>query len=97
MPVPSPSGSALRWPAAAEVLERAECSAATQTQGHPDLLAVGVFGSYGLSEWHSLPQWNPRPAGGIDAIDPDVCVNKDSSRVGILFQICESHEARRYW
>ena len=47
MPVPSPSGSALRWPAADEVLERAAFWAATQKQGHPDLLAVGVFGSYG--------------------------------------------------
>jgi len=110
MPVPSPSGSALRWPAADEVLERAACWAATQKQGHPDLLAVGVFGSYGrgtagvgsdldlllvlrhcndpiwqrlrrwdtknlplacdllvygLSEWHTLPQWNPRLAEAL--------------------------------
>jgi len=100
--VPSPNGSALRWPAAAEVLERAKCWAAT--------LAVGVFGSYGrgtagvgsgldlhlvlrhcndpiwqrlrrwdtrdlplasdlmvygLSEWHTLPQWNPRHAEAL--------------------------------
>jgi len=47
MPVPSPSGSVLRWPAAAEVLERAGCWAAAQRLGDPDLLAVGVFGSYG--------------------------------------------------
>jgi uncharacterized protein len=47
MPMPSPSGSVLRWPAAAEVMERAECWAATQKLFHSDLLAVGVFGSYG--------------------------------------------------
>ncbi|MCX5955638.1 MAG: nucleotidyltransferase domain-containing protein [Cyanobacteria bacterium] len=47
MPVPSPSGSALRWPAAAEVLAQAASWAAKQKQGYPDLLAVGVFGSYG--------------------------------------------------
>jgi len=47
MPVPSPSGSVRRWPAAAEVLEQAGRWAALQISGHPDLLAVGVFGSYG--------------------------------------------------
>ncbi|WP_254956593.1 MULTISPECIES: nucleotidyltransferase domain-containing protein [unclassified Cyanobium] len=36
-----------RWPAAAEVLEQAGRWAALQRSGHPDLLAVGVFGSYG--------------------------------------------------
>ena len=47
MPVPSLSGSVRRWPAAAEVLEQAAAWAALQRSGHPDLLAVGVFGSYG--------------------------------------------------
>ena len=47
MPVPSLSGSVRRWPAAAEVLEQAGRWAALQRSGHPDLLAVGVFGSYG--------------------------------------------------
>ena len=47
MPVPSLSGSVQRWPAAAEVLEQAGRWAALQRSGHPDLLAVGVFGSYG--------------------------------------------------
>jgi hypothetical protein len=45
MPVPSLSGSVQRWPAAAEVLEQAGRWAALQRSGHPDLLAVGVFGS----------------------------------------------------
>ncbi len=47
MPVPSLSGSVRRWPAAAEVLEQAAAWAALQRSGNPDLLAVGVFGSYG--------------------------------------------------
>ena len=47
MPVPSLSGSVQRWPAAAEVLEQAGRWAALQRSGHPDLVAVGVFGSYG--------------------------------------------------
>ena len=47
MPVPSLSGSVRRWPAAAEVLEQAAAWAALQRSGNPELLAVGVFGSYG--------------------------------------------------
>ena len=47
MPVPSPSGSVRRWPAAAEVLEQAAAWATLQRSGQPELLAVGVFGSYG--------------------------------------------------
>jgi hypothetical protein len=110
MPVPSPNGSVLRWPTAAEVLERSKCWAAEQKLCNPDLLAVGVFGSYGrgtaglgsdldlllilrhcddpiwqrlrrwdtralplasdllvygLNEWHTLPQWNPRLAEAL--------------------------------
>ena len=45
MPVPSLNGSVQRWPAAAEVLEQAERWAALQRSAHPDLMAVGVFGS----------------------------------------------------
>jgi hypothetical protein len=47
MPVPSLNGSVQRWPAAAAVLEQAERWAALQRNAHPDLMAVGVFGSYG--------------------------------------------------
>lgn len=36
-----------RWPAATEVLEQAAAWAALQRSSHPELLAVGVFGSYG--------------------------------------------------
>lgn len=43
---PSSSGSVLRWPTAAEVLDQASQWAALQRQQSPDLLAVGVFGSY---------------------------------------------------
>ena len=79
MPVPSLSGSVRRWPAAAEVLERSKCWAAEQKLCNPDLLAVGVFGSYGrgtagvgsdllvygLKEWQTLPQWNQRLAEAL--------------------------------
>jgi uncharacterized protein len=47
MPVPSSNGSVLRWPAAADVLQQASHWALVQVQRHPDLVAVGVFGSYG--------------------------------------------------
>jgi hypothetical protein len=47
MPVSSPPGSVLRWPSAAEVLRAAAEWANTQRRESPDLLAVGVFGSYG--------------------------------------------------
>lgn len=47
MPVPSSNGSVLRWPAAADVLQQASHWALVQAQRHPDLVAVGVFGSYG--------------------------------------------------
>ena len=47
MPVPSLNGSVRHWPPAAEVLEQAERWAALQRSAHPDLMAVGVFGSYG--------------------------------------------------
>ena len=48
----------LRWPAAAEVLERSACWAAEQKRCHPDLLAVGVLGSYTAS-----PSSPPCPSG----------------------------------
>ena len=50
MPVSSPPGSVLRWPSAAEVLEQAGRWAAQQDHANPDLLAVGVFGSYGRGD-----------------------------------------------
>ena len=50
MPVSSPPGSVLRWPSAAEVLRAAGCWAEQQQKGHPELLAVGVFGSYGRGD-----------------------------------------------
>ena len=50
MPVSSPLGSVLRWPSAAEVLEAAALWAARQRSAHGDLLAVGVFGSYGRGD-----------------------------------------------
>jgi len=88
----------LSWPAAAEVLERSACWAAEQKRCHQDLLAVGVLGSYTASPSKpTLPQWNPLLAGCIDTIDPDVCVDKDSSRAIIYGQISESREARKYW
>ncbi|MFM7266263.1 MAG: nucleotidyltransferase domain-containing protein, partial [Cyanobium sp.] len=46
MPVSLFPGSVLRWPSAAEVLRAATAWAEVQRRGSPDLLAVGVFGSY---------------------------------------------------
>jgi len=40
----------LRWPSAAEVLRAAEAWAEAQRRTSPDLLAVGVFGSYGRGD-----------------------------------------------
>jgi hypothetical protein len=40
----------LRWPSAAEVLEQAGRWAAQQVHANSDLLAVGVFGSYGRGD-----------------------------------------------
>jgi predicted nucleotidyltransferase len=40
----------LRWPTAAEVLAEAERWAVRQRRDHADLLAVGVFGSYGRGD-----------------------------------------------
>lgn len=79
MPPPSSSGPVLRWPSSAEVLEQAHQWAQRQAAGHPELEAVGVFGSYGrgdagvgsdldllliLSHW-DLPSWNPRLAATL--------------------------------
>lgn len=40
----------LRWPTAAEVFAEAERWAVLQRRDHADLLAVGVFGSYGRGD-----------------------------------------------
>jgi len=50
MPVSLAPGSVLRWPSAAEVLRAATAWAERQRRGSPELLAVGVFGSYGLGD-----------------------------------------------
>lgn len=50
MPVSSPPGSVLRWPSAADVLREAGCWAEQQRQGQPQLLVVGIFGSYGRGD-----------------------------------------------
>lgn len=42
MQTPSSSGSVLRWPSAAEVMDQAERWARQQAADHSDLLAVGV-------------------------------------------------------
>ena len=81
MPPPSSSGPVLRWPSSAEVLEQAHQWAQRQAAGHPELEAVGVFGSYGRGdagvgsdqdllvysrqEWQTLPSWNPRLAATL--------------------------------
>ena len=50
MPPPSSSGSVLRWPSSASVLEKAAQWAQRQAAAHPELEAVGVFGSYGRGD-----------------------------------------------
>lgn len=50
MPPPSSSGSVLRWPSAEDVLEQAGEWARRQAEGHPEVEAVGVFGSYGRGD-----------------------------------------------
>ena len=50
MPTRSLTGSVLRWPASAEVLERAAAWARVQAAANPDLEGVGVFGSYGRGD-----------------------------------------------
>lgn len=50
MPVSSSPGSVLRWPSSAEVLRAAGAWAEAQRGESSDLLAVGVFGSYGRGD-----------------------------------------------
>jgi hypothetical protein len=50
MPESSPPGSVLRWPSAPQVLEEARRWAERQHRHNPDVLAVGVFGSYGRGD-----------------------------------------------
>lgn len=50
MPPPSSSGSVLRWPSSAHVLEQAARWARCQAATHPELVAVGIFGSYGRGD-----------------------------------------------
>lgn len=50
MPKRSPNGSVLRWPSPAHVLEQAQRWAQQQAAVHPELEAVGVFGSYGRGD-----------------------------------------------
>ena len=40
----------LRWPSSDQVIEQARRWATAQQQQNPDLLAVGVFGSYGRGD-----------------------------------------------
>ncbi|WP_072061588.1 nucleotidyltransferase domain-containing protein [Synechococcus sp. GFB01] len=46
----SSTGSVLRWPSSEAVLEQARAWAERQAATHPDLEAVGVFGSYGRGD-----------------------------------------------
>ena len=50
MPESLQPASVLRWPIAEQVLEQAERWAERQHHLNPDLLAVGVFGSYGRGD-----------------------------------------------
>ena len=50
MPASSSPGSVMCWPSAAEVLRAATVWAERQRTSHDDLLAAGVFGSYGRGD-----------------------------------------------
>lgn len=50
MPAPSSPGFVQCWPSAAEVLEAAGRWAERQQRDNADLLAVGMFGSYGRGD-----------------------------------------------
>ena len=50
MPVSWPTGSVLRWPSAAQVLQEVGRWADHQRRGNPDLLGAGLFGSYGRGD-----------------------------------------------
>ncbi len=51
MPVRSLSSSVLRWPDAAAVRAALTAWADAATAAHPELKAVGLFGSYARGDW----------------------------------------------
>ena len=48
--MPSSAGPVLRWPSSDQVIEQATSWAARQCRRNPDLLAIGMFGSYGRGD-----------------------------------------------
>ena len=50
MPMPFFTGPVLRWPRSELVIDQATAWARTQQHQNPDLLAIGVFGSYGRGD-----------------------------------------------
>ncbi len=51
MPVRSLNSSVIRWPDAASVRRSLEAWAERAGAAHPELLAVGLFGSYARGNW----------------------------------------------
>jgi len=51
MPVRSLHSSVLKWPDREAVLSAARRWAATQAQTHPELMAIGCYGSYARGDW----------------------------------------------
>ena len=48
--MPSSAGPVLRWPSSEQVIDQATRWAKAQQHQNPDLLAVGMFGSYGRGD-----------------------------------------------
>jgi hypothetical protein len=48
--MPSSVGPVLRWPSSEQVIDQATAWAKAQQQQNPDLLAVGLYGSYGRGD-----------------------------------------------
>ncbi len=69
MPVRSSSSSVLRWPDAASVRNALRSWSRRAASAHPELLAVGLFGSYARGDWGVgsdadvvlLVRWAKRP------------------------------------
>ena len=59
MPVRSLRSSVLRWPHRATVLRAAREWLAVQRASHPEILRVGVFGSYARNDagWEAIWIW----------------------------------------
>lgn len=51
MPVKSLNSSVIKWPNKTQVMEAAKKWVTVQAELHPDLIQLGVFGSYATNTW----------------------------------------------